>query len=78
MNRWSVPGALHKYTPVEEALHGVPLYRGLAKLDGATPRLADQIAILRFHHLLARSGSIWGLPNDSLRAGNRCSASGRD
>ena len=42
----------HSEPVIEEALHDIPLYRELARLDAAITRLSNKSTILRFHHLL--------------------------
>lgn len=43
---------VHSDLPMEEALHGIPLYREFARLDVGMTRLPDESTLLRFRHLL--------------------------
>jgi len=40
---------------MEEALHGIPLYREFDKLDAGITRLPDESTILRFRHMLEQN-----------------------
>ncbi len=46
----------HSDPAMEEALHDIPLYREVAKLDAGITRLPDESTILRFRHMLEQNG----------------------